>query len=642
MHPGIPYPKVLNPSQLAAATFGRGPLLVIAGAGSGKTRTLTYRVAKLVEDGIAPESILLLSFTRKASQEMLKRATLLLDQRCQRVAGGTFHSFANMVLKRYAHKIGFANDYSIIDRADSETLIGMIRKELETAEGHCDLPRKSTLANIFSRSINKSVAIEEVVYEDYPQFGHALVAINTLWHMYQASKREHFFFDYDDLLIYMRQLLVEHPEIRSRLAGKYEYILVDEYQDTNLIQADIVFLLSGPDSNVMVVGDDAQSIYAFRGANFKNIITFPERFPGTRIIKLEENYRSRQPILDLTNAIIEVADEKYAKHLYTRRSGGEKPILVACSSENAQSRYIIEKLLALKGNGIALHDIAVLFRAGFHSFDLELELGRYSVPFVKYGGFKFTESAHIKDLLAHLRILAPLSDRLSWDRVLRLISKVGPKSARSIYAGIDRAGLGARGLLEVPSTKSQSAALEPLKELIAAVTDEPLGLVQAGELIVRYYLPILKRQYDDHPRRLRDLQQMLSIMERYDNLQDFLADMVLEPPTSSIQGNLAASNQEAQRLVLSTVHSAKGLEWHSVFLIWALDGRFPSHHSLERPDALEEERRLMYVAATRARENLFITYPAQAYDRSSQSYLYRPSRFLEHIGEDLMEKVYYN
>ena len=416
---------------------------------------------------------------------------------------------------------------------------------------------------------------------------------------------------------------------------------MDEYQDTNLIQAEIIFLLSGPDNNVMVVGDDAQSIYAFRGANFKNIITFPDRFPGTRIIKLEENYRSRQPILDLTNALIEAADEKYAKHLFTRRSGGERPFLVACSNENAQSRYIIDKVISLTGSGIALHEIAILFRASFHSFDLELELGRHGIPFVKFGGFKFTESAHIKDLLAHLRILSVLNDRLSWDRVLRLVSKIGPKSARKIYDGIIRTGRGARGLLEVPAAKSHAATLEPLKELIIALTDEELPLVQRGELILRYYLPVLKRHYDDHPRRLRDLQQMLSIMERYDDLQDFLADMVLEPPTSSVEGNLAASNQEMQRLVLSTVHSAKGLEWHSVFLIWALDGRFPSHHSLERPDSLEEERRLMYVATTRARENLHIIYPAQVYDRSTQSYLYRPSRFLEHIGEDLMERVYY-
>ena len=266
---------------------------------------------------------------------------------------------------------------------------------------------------------------------------------------------------------------------------------------------------------------------------------------------------------------------------------------------------------------------------------------RHGVPFVKYGGFKFTESAHIKDLLAHLRILGTLYDRLSWDRVLRLVDKIGPKAAQTIYKSIIKMDTGARGILGAPLTKAQEKALEPLKELVSAVTDVSLSLVQTGENILRYYLPILKRQYDDHPRRLRDLQQMLSIMERYDNLQDFLADMVLEPPTSSIEGQLAGSNQSAQRLVLSTVHSAKGLEWHTVFLIWALDGRFPSHHSLERPDAMEEERRLMYVAATRAREQLLITYPAQVYDRSTQSYLCRPSRFLDHIGDDLLGRTCY-
>jgi DNA helicase-2/ATP-dependent DNA helicase PcrA len=572
----IPYHKVLNPAQLAAATFGRGPLLVVAGAGSGKTRTLIYRVAKLVEDGIPPEAILLLSFTRKASQEMLKRAALLLDLRCQRVAGGTFHSFANTVLKRYARKIGFAHGYSIIDRADAEALISMIRKELEASKESRDLPRKSTLANIFSRSINKGISIEEVIYEDYPQFENELDRILTLRDMYQARKCEHYFCDYDDLLIYLRRLLLENPEIRHRLSTSYEYILVDEYQDTNLIQADIVFLLASPQKNVMVVGDDAQSIYAFRGANFKNIITFPERFPGTQVIKLEENYRSRQPILDLTNAIIESADEKYSKHLFTQRSGGNRPVLVACSSENTQSRYVTDKILSLVGRGIPLHAIAVLFRAGFHSFDLELELNRNAVPFVKYGGFKFTESAHIKDLLAHLRILCIPKDRLGWDRVLRLLEKIGPKSAQTIYESIMQTGKGAHGLLQIPAKKSYAKALEPLKAMIASVTDMPLSPVHTGEQVLHYYLPILERDYDDHPRRLRDLQQMLAIMERYDDLQDFLADMVLEPPTNSVEGQLAGSNQDAQRLTLSTVHSAKGLEWHSVFVIWALDGRFPS------------------------------------------------------------------
>jgi DNA helicase-2/ATP-dependent DNA helicase PcrA len=270
-----------------------------------------------------------------------------------------------------------------------------------------------------------------------------------------------------------------------------------------------------------------------------------------------------------------------------------------------------------------------------------LELNRNAVPFVKYGGFKFTESAHIKDLLAHLRILCIPKDRLGWDRVLRLVDKIGPKSAQTIYESIIQKGKGIHGLSQIPAKKSYAKALEPLKAMIASVTDMPQSPVHTGEQVLRYYLPILERHYDDHPRRLRDLQQMLAIMERYDDLQDFLADMVLEPPTNSIEGQLAGSSQDAQRLTLSTVHSAKGLEWHTVFVIWALDGRFPSHYSLERPEALEEERRLMYVAATRAKENLYITYPAQVYDRSSQSYLYRPSRFFEHIGDELMNRVYY-
>ncbi len=637
---GIPYHEVLNPAQLAAASFGRGPLLVIAGAGSGKTRTLTYRVARLVEDGVHPEAILLLSFTRKASQEMLKRAALLLDQRCRRVAGGTFHSFANTVLKRYAHKIGFAHGFSIIDRADSEDLIGLIRQELGAGEDDRQLPRKSTLAGIFSRSVNKAVSIEEVIFEDYPHFEHELDAIISIGRAYQARKREHHFCDYDDLLIYLHRLLFEHEEVRHRLASTYEYILVDEYQDTNLIQAEIIFLLAGPHKNVMVVGDDSQSIYAFRGANFKNIITFPDRFPGTRIIKLEENYRSRQPILDVTNAIIEAASEKYSKHLFTRRSGGSRPVLAACSSEHTQSRYVVNEIIKLAGSGIALHDIAVLFRAGFHSFDLELELGRQAIAFIKFGGFKFTESAHIKDLLAHLRILSTPKDRLGWYRALRLLNKIGPKTAQTIFDAVIQQGQGAQGIARIPLKKKTASALEPLQTLIASVTDAPLSVAQKGECILRYYLPILKRRYDDHPRRLRDLQQLITIMERYDNLEDFLADMVLEPPGSSIEGQLADSEQNLHRLTLSTVHSAKGLEWHTVFVIWALDGRFPSHHAMDQPEALEEERRLMYVAATRARENLHITYPTQVYDRATQSYLYRPSRFLDHIGDDLIERVY--
>jgi DNA helicase-2/ATP-dependent DNA helicase PcrA len=638
----IAYAEVLNPSQLEAVTHGTGPLLVIAGAGSGKTRTLTYRVARLVEQGVPPQAILLLSFTRKASQEMVKRATQLLDHRCQDVTGGTFHSFAHRVLRRYHADIGLNNNFSILDRADSEELIGLIRKEMGSAVKAGDLPRKSTLATIFSRSINKSLPLEEILFEDYPHFGNQYDVIANLHEAYQLRKREHHFCDYDDLLTYLHQLLESSAEIRDRLAASYQFIMVDEYQDTNLIQSDIISLLAGRHHNVMVVGDDSQSIYAFRGANFKNIIAFPDRFPGTRIIKLEQNYRSLQPILDLTNTIIEEAEEKYSKRLFSQRGGGQTPVLVATATENTQSQYVAHEIGRLIGRGIAPDDIAVLFRASFHSFDLELELTRSGIDFVKFGGFKFTESAHIKDVLAHLKIICTPKDRLSWYRILMLVERIGQKTAQRIFEAVTEQRSGAAGLLELPFKLKNSAGLDRIKTLIANLTAPTVSIQQMGELVVEYYLPCLKQRYDDHPRRLRDLEQLLAIMNRYDDLEQFLADMALEPPNTSIDGRMAGVPEQERRLTLSTIHSAKGLEWHTVFVIWALDGRFPSHHAINKSEALEEERRLFYVATTRAKENLHILYPSQFYDRITQTVLYRPSRFLEEIPDHLLDRQFFD
>ena len=330
----INYKEALNPTQLEAVTYTEGPLLVIAGAGSGKTRTLTYRVARLVETGVSPSSILLLTFTRKAAQEMLQRATQLLDSRCERVSGGTFHSFANAILRKYAAYLSLNSSFAILDRADAESMIQMLRKELDLAAAYRSFPRKSSLANIFSKSVNKVLPIEDVMYNDYPHFLPNIEAIVELYKAYEKRKREHHFLDFDDLLIYLQMLLKDHPDIRKRISATYQYIMVDEYQDTNKIQAEILYLLASAHQNIMVVGDDSQSIYAFRGANFKNIMDFPKRFPGTRIIGLEENYRSVQPILQLTNEIIDRAKEKYTKNLFTQRSGGSRPILLAAEDEN--------------------------------------------------------------------------------------------------------------------------------------------------------------------------------------------------------------------------------------------------------------------------------------------------------------------
>ena len=635
----IPYHEALNPSQLEAVNFTEGPLLVIAGAGSGKTRALTYRVACFVEKGVAPGSILLLTFTRKASFEMLKRAALLLDNRCEKVAGGTFHSFANTVLRRYAPQVGFNRDYSILDRADSESLISMLRKEMTFVGGYRSFPRKQTLANIFGRAINKALPIELVILNDYPHFAHHTEAIIAISNDYKRHKAEHSFFDYDDLLVYLKTLLEDHSDICHSISSTYRYLMIDEYQDTNLIQAEIIRLLAASHQNVMVVGDDSQSIYAFRGANFKNIMNFPKIFPGTHIIRLEENYRSTQPILNLTNVIIERATEKYSKTLFTRRSGGSLPVLVSAGSENSQARFVAEKVRKLNQSGVPLGQIAVLFRANFHSFDLEIELSRDGIPFAKTGGFKFTESAHIKDVLAHLKVLCNPYDRISWYRILLLLSRIGPKTAQNIYAAILSEQEGYKGLCTVKAKNILTGDFQRLKDLFEFIDSKTMSVAQTGEAVLNYYTPILKDKYDDHPKRTKDLEHLLSIMERYLNIESFLTDMALEPPSTSINNSLSLDDPGDGRLILSTVHSAKGLEWHTVFIIWALDGRFPSIHALHSSEDFEEELRLMYVAATRARENLFFIYPGQVYDRTSGMVLSRPSSFIADIPDNILARI---
>jgi len=635
---GLNYGRDLNPSQLEAVLFNEGPLLVIAGAGSGKTRTLTYRVARLVEEQVSPMSILLLTFTRKASQEMLRRAALLLDERCQRVAGGTFHSFAYFTLRRYATHLRLDYDFTILDRVDAENLIGMLRKEISLPVKSAAFPRKQTLANIFSKTVNQMLGIEDVIYNDYAHLAPFLDSIDELYHTYTARKIEHQFLDYDDLLIYLLRLLADHPGIAQRLSSTYRYIMVDEYQDTNKIQADILYHLAGSHHNLMVVGDDSQSIYAFRGANFKNIMEFPQRFPGTRIIGLEENYRSTQPILDLTNVIIARAREKYTKHLFTRRSRGARPVLIETEDEAAQSRFVVAKIQDLHRQGVALRDICVLFRAGFHSFDLELELSRTGIPFIKVGGFKFIESAHIKDVLAYLRVIANPSDRISWYRILLMLEQVGPKTARTIYEAMAAEKAGYLGLLTAKVSLRKAESIERLKNLFGCLDTQRLSVAELGAAIIDYYALILKNKFDDHPKRAKDLDQLLEIMERYNDLKQFLTDMALEPPNTSLDNTFAVDSSNDQRLILSTIHSAKGLEWHSVFIIWALDGRFPSVHAIDKEEDLEEELRLLYVAATRARQNLWITYPNYIFDRSTGLAFTQPCRFLAGIPDSILEK----
>ena len=625
----IDYAAALNSQQLAAVTAGEGPSLVIAGAGSGKTRTLVYRVAYLIDSGIDPSQILLLTFTRKSSQEMLDRAGELIGVRSERVRGGTFHSVANMLLRRYGRSIGLEPGFTILDRGDAEDLIALVRAQLGLNEKDKRFPRKGTIAEMFSKSENTLRPLDEIVVEEFDHFSDHLDALGQLQRGYQASKRQRQLVDYDDLLVLLRRLVMEDEGVRRTISSLYRYILVDEYQDTNRLQADIVRHLASTHQNVMVVGDDAQSIYAFRGATFKNIMEFPTLFPGTIIYKLEENYRSTQPILNLANTIIAAAAEKYSKHLFTRKLDGPLPVLVEAAGENAQSRFIAQKILELREEGVPLSEMAVLFRSSFHSFDLEIELSRHGLPFIKRGGVKFIETAHVKDLLAHMRVVANPLDAVSWHRVLMLVEGVGPKKAQDVMAALVKSDKPYLTLREMPGRSGKG--LKDLALTLESLTES--GYLRPAEQvnhIYEYYLPILKTQYDDYPKRMRDLDHLQTIAEGYQEVETFLSDLALEPPDGSV-ASVAATDRDDERLVLSTIHSAKGLEWQCVFVIWIVDGRFPSVYSFSEDEGLEEERRLFYVSVTRAKRHLYLTYPINVFDRGSGMILSKPSRFLDPV-----------
>ena len=634
----IAYEQELNEAQRQAAMFLEGPLLVIAGAGTGKTRTLVYRVARLIERGIDPRSILLLTFTRRAADEMLRRASLLTDSRCERIAGGTFHSFGNMVLRKYGQLLGLAPGFTIMDRSDSEDVIRLLRAQMGLDAREKRFPRKQTIMEIQSLARNRQVTLPDLVERDYSHLADFLEELVVIEERYRDYKREKSLLDYDDLLTRLKELLDSREDLRRRLSDQFRFIMVDEYQDTNRLQSDIVRGLACTHDNVMAVGDDAQSIYSFRGANFRNIMDFPDRFPGTTLIPLEENYRSTQPILRLTNEIISRAAERYEKRLFSRKSKGEAPLLVQAESEQMQSRFVCQRVLELREEGVPLWDMAVLFRSSFHSFDLEFELARRDIPFVKRGGFQFMESAHIKDLLAHLRVVSNPRDAVSWNRVLTLLEGVGPSMSRKLIDRILVHDDPGQCLDRVESRGRAKQGLKTLGQVLGecAEKNRPADMTR---YLMRYYLPILKQKHaDDYPKRIRDLEHFQGLTERYQSVERLLTDMALEPPSASVDETHAVEPDEGP-LVLSTVHSAKGLEWHSVFVIWALEGRFPSYYNTNSLEELEEERRLLYVAATRAKENLFFAYPARVYDQSLGMVFSRPSQFIDGISEELLEPM---
>ncbi len=627
--------KDLNEAQCEAVTTINGPVLVIAGAGSGKTRTLVHRLAYLVEQGISPKEILLLTFTRKAAQEMTGRAGFLMGGECQQVMGGTFHAMANLLLRRYGHHVGYSPNFTILDRSDAEGIINLLKSSLDLTGAGKRFPRKQVILNIISGSVNKSISFDDLVGTQYFHLVEFLEDIRRIRDHYHQFKRDHGLMDYDDLLVNFRDVLAGNDDVRHEVSSRFRYVMVDEYQDTNKIQADIVRLIASDHNNIMVVGDDSQSIYSFRGADFRNIMDFPDIFPGTKIVRLEENYRSTQKILEMTNAIIAQAEEKYTKKLYSRIDSGERPLLFGARDESEQARYVAEKIADLHDKGVAYHDMAVLFRSGFHSYKLELELTNRHIRFEKRGGMKLTETAHIKDVLAYLRLICNAEDSLSWNRILLQLPKVGPKTAQKIVAVIRNAE---DPLTALKKYKAGASWRDHFQEMVEML----IGLMECGtpvaqfDHVMDYYRPVFEQLYpDDYPSRSRDLEQLKEIISEYTELQKFLDDTTLDPPESLLD----TGDMEQDTLILSTVHSAKGLEWDTVFVIHLADGKFPSSHSAAFPEQLEEERRLLYVAATRAKSQLFLTYPREtiAPDRTRQ---YSPiSPFLAELPSGLIQSL---
>ncbi len=611
----------LNAEQRAAVEFGHDPLLIVAGAGTGKTATLVHRVARLIEGGADPGRILLLTFTRRAAAEMLRRVDALLADRQAgggraggRVWGGTFHAVAARLLRIHARDLGLQPDFTILDRADAEDLLHVARTALRLGGDGVRFPQKSTCLDIYSRCIDSQAPLAEVLPVAFPWCEPAREGLALLFARYTDAKDEQQVLDYDDLLLFWRALLAD-PAAGARVRARFDHVLVDEFQDTNVLQADIVSFLRPGGRGVTCVGDDAQAIYGFRAATVRNILDFEQRFPGATVLTLERNYRSTAPILAATNAIMAAAAERRDKTLWTERPGGARPILVTCRDEDEQTAYVCERILEHREQGTPLTRQAVLFRAQHHSLALEIELSRRNVPFRKYGGLRFAETAHVKDLAAFLRLAENPRDATAGLRVLGLVPGIGPATAATLRETL-LAGSGDFAAWAPARVPEAARAVWPgLVALLRRLAGAAPGDVPAQIHAVRaVYQPLLERRYDDATARLRDLEQIEIVAGRSADRARFLADLVLDPP-SSAQDLAGPPLLDEDYLVLSTMHSAKGLEFDVVFVIHAADGNVPSDMATGTDAEIDEERRLFYVACTRARDQLYVTHPLRYYSQ---------------------------
>ena len=649
---GIDFAEELNEQQLAAVSSPPGPVLVIAGAGSGKTRTLTYRVAYLLDRGIEPRNILLLTFTNKAAKEMLERVRALVPRDVSEMWGGTFHSVGNRILRRHAEEIGFTKSFSIMDRDDQKSLMNTVIAECEIDTSARRFPKPDVLISIFSLIENTGVSLEDLLEERYPYFEEWGEEIARVEGRYRKKKRQINSMDFDDLLVLTLRLLQQDEELRSLYQKRFQYVLVDEFQDTNQVQSELVDLLVGEHQSLMVVGDDAQSIYSWRGADMENILSFPERYPEARVYRIEKNYRSVPEILELSNAAIKANHHRFEKDLQAAREGGAMmPALVPLEDPNAQAQFVAQRILELRDEGVELEEMAVLYRAHHQSMTLQMELRNRGIPFQITSGLRFFEQAHIKDVAAFLRFVTNRRDEVSFKRMVSLLPGIGGKNAdklwrgwaATVHAGAEEPPASFSDILdELPVPGKSASHWEQLGHTLdELVTGE--GFARPSEMIFSVlegvYDEVMRESFDNYENRRSDLEELMNYSDRFDDILECLAQLSL---MSAVDGDPGGSKAELdkEQVVLSSVHQAKGLEWKVVFVISLTDGMFPNGRVLDADDEymLEEERRLFYVAITRAKDELYLTYPQINPKSYSGDVIQRPSRFLDDCPQELLEE----